>query len=81
MSEFITLSLNPGDRMEDIIGKIEIPTDISPKAKLAYNILSKHPGMVTFHTDYVEDEDGKIRLIGVCMDIKQPGTQKPNKKS
>lgn len=71
----INLSLSRSDRLEDLIGKIELATETSGKARIAYNILKKHPGMVTFHTDYIMNPDGTVELIGVCMDIKSPGTQ------
>jgi len=80
MGQTVNLSLSRSDRLEDLIGKIEFATDVSAKARIAYNILKEHPGMVSFHADYIMKEDGSVDLIGVCMDVKQPGTEKPRDK-
>ena len=77
MSKYIPVTFGRSDRLEDLVGKIEFATDISARARLAYKILTEHPGMVSFHADYVMDTDGKVTLIGVCMDVKRPGSEGP----
>jgi hypothetical protein len=73
----VPLTFGRSEKIEDLVGKIEMATDISARARLAYKILTEHPGMVTFHADYSMDVDGKVTLLGVCMDVQRPGTEKP----
>lgn len=81
MSSPILITFGPSDRLEDVVGKIEFATEVSAKARLAYRLLKKHPGMVTFHSDYSMAEDGTITLHGVSMHINKPETQKQRENS
>ncbi len=72
MSNTIPVTFGSDYDFDSVVAKIQFADNISGRAKLAYNLLKDHPGMVSFTANYTMDENGESKITTISISIVQP---------